>query len=231
MSNNDLNEDNEYMISLIKKEKPFFISRLGSEIIPSLEYVISKKFFIPEFIYNNAGIYYNQENDIKIYYDNYFSSVLSSDGLAVFKKLEYIKNHEIYFTKKYNIHSVSNRILEPFYLFENKNIQDNSNNIFNIIPWTHHLKGKKVLIVSPFVESFQKQLSNGFKMFKNHDIFLEGQEFVFYKAFNTLAGNKIHKNWIETYNIMVNEITKLDFDVALLSCGGYGLIIGSFINK
>jgi hypothetical protein len=68
-------------------------------------------------------------------------------------------------------------------------------------------------------------------MFKNDDIFLPNQEFVFYKSFNTLAGNHIHNNWIETFSIMCNDIKKLDFDIALVSCGGYGLPICNFIKN
>ena len=69
-------------------------------------------------------------------------------------------------------------------------------------------------------------------MFKDKDngIFLEGQEFVFYKCFNTVAGNHPHINWINTFNIMCNDISKLDFDIALISCGGYGMLLGSFIR-
>ena len=70
-------------------------------------------------------------------------------------------------------------------------------------------------------------------MFKDNnigDLFLPNQEFVFYKSFNTLAGNHIHNNWIETFNIMCQDIEKLDFDIALVSCGGYGLPLCNFMK-
>ena len=91
--------------------------------------------------------------------------------------------------------------------------------------------GKKVLIINPFINSFQKQINDNFKMFKDNNIFLPNQEFVFYKTFNTLAGNHIHNNWIETFSIMCHNIRKLDFDIALVSCGGYGLPICNFIKN
>lgn len=112
--------------------------------------------------------------------------------------------------------------MEPFYCC-----------LEGIVPWSHYLLGKKVLIVSPFVESFKKQLNNNFQIFKDPEkkIFLDGQEFVFYKCFQTSAGNYIHKDWDETFNIMCNDIKNIDFDIALISCGGYGLPLCRYINK
>ena len=100
-------------------------------------------------------------------------------------------------------------------------------------PWTHYLKDKKVLIVSSFVDTFKKQLERGFKFFGINDdryIWDKDQEFVFYKCYNTLYNNNIHKNWFETFKIMCNDIKKLNFDIALLSCGGYGLPLCNYIN-
>ena len=64
---------------------------------------------------------------------------------------------------------------------------------------------------------------------KKKNIFKKNQEFIFYKSFQTSAGNYIHKNWLETYNIMCEDINKLDFDIALLGCGGYGLPLCNYI--
>ena len=88
------------------------------------------------------------------------------------------------------------------------------------------------MIINPFVGSFEKQINNNFKLFNksNKHIFLEGQEFVFYKSYNSLAGNRPHKNWLETYLVMCRDIKDLDFDIALLSCGGYGLPLCDFIK-
>ena len=69
-------------------------------------------------------------------------------------------------------------------------------------PWSLHLYGKKVLVINPFVNSFQKQLSNGFKFFKDKNIFHPEQEFVFYKSYQTSAGNHLHSSWVETFEIM-----------------------------
>ena len=236
----NLKNSNKYIIELIKNmnNKPFLVGRLGTEAVYSLLYHISNELVIPLSLMNNAGIYIKHkeklENEsvekmIKQYYTEYYNSILSCDAIGIFKTIPIIQKTEEYIINNLHIKDLSSRSLEPFYAI-----------IENEIPWTHYLLGKKILIISPFIDSFQKQLKNGFKMFKDvedgssnmsKNIFLEGQEFVFYKSFNTLAGNHIHNNWYETYKIMCDDIQKLDFDIALLSCGGYGMPLCNFIKN
>ena len=223
----NLKDSNQYMIDLIKSNQPFTITRLGSESFPSYLFAVHKKFTIPTYVSNNAGIYSKNMNDIALYYINYINSVNTSDSLAIYLDRPDVIEQEKYFIKenkegKNKLKFIIHEALEPFYCL-----------LKNEIPWSHHLLGKKVLIISPFVDSFKKQLANNFQMFKDNDkkIFLDNQEFVFYKCFNTVSGNHLHQNWIETFNIMCSDIQKLDFDIALISCGGYALLLGSFIKK
>jgi hypothetical protein len=163
-------------------------------------------------------------NKIELYCKLTNECLSNSDSLATFrvdpkKKFYNIQN---YFVNSHSLNDLHSRILEPFYCI-----------LENDIPWTMELKDKTVLIISPFIKSFQKQLKNKFQMFKdeNKKIFLDNQKFVFYESFQTIAGNHIHKDWFETYEIMCQEIKKLDFDIALLGCGGYGLPLCNFIKK
>ena len=75
--------------------------------------------------------------------------------------------------------------------------------------------------------------SNNFQIFKdpNKKIFLDNQKFIFYKSYQTSGGNYLHNSWLETYNLMINDISKLEFDIALLGCGGYGLPLCEFIKS
>ena len=224
-----LNDSNQYVIDLIKSNKPFIISRLASESYPAFLFMLSKNLTYPVFVSNNAGIYSNNPNEIALFYNLYFTSAMSSDGLAIFniKSIDIGQQEQIMINLKnqgklLNLRFLTYKVLEPFYCL-----------LENIIPWSHYLLGKKILIISPFIESFTEQLKNGFKMFKGEDkhIFLPGQEFIFYKCFSTLAGNHLHSSWLDTFNIMCNDILKLDFDIALLSCGGYGLPLCGFIKN
>jgi len=216
---------NNEIIKLILSNKPFMVTRtsLGGEIFISALYKLNKP-FNEHFLYmlsNNAGIYFKEQQDVKLYADMYCKSLNNSDLIAVFNHLSYINYQKaIIPNNKILLH---NRALEPFYICESR----------ESIPWTHFLKGKKVLIIHPFVDSFQKQINNNFNIFGNNTskfLFHKEQEFIFYKPFMTHGGIHIHNSWKETFDIMCNDIFNLDFDIALLGCGGYGVPLCNFIR-
>ena len=226
MNTLSISDSNKYLIKLLDKNKKFFICRLG--IGPETNvayhfYTNNNLNTIPTSLIqnfgNNNGIDCKSIDELKIYCDLYIRSINESTAMAAFPQA-IIKEQLALHNKKTPI--LHNRVLEPFYCLND-----------DIKPWSHYLYGKKVLIVNPFVDSFQKQIQNNFKMFKddNKYIFHKDQQFVFYKSYVTSAGNHLHSNWIETFNIMKEDISKLDFDIALLGCGGYGLPLCNFIHK
>ena len=219
-----LEESNQYIINKIKENKPFYISRLGIGAETRLTYNIlkSKKLdtgYIP-MLTNNAGIYFNLNNvnELLVHYaKSYNEGIKNSDAMACFESS--IKEEQDFFCETHKLDKIHNRSIEPFYI-----MSDGKE------PWTMHLKGKKVLIVHPFIDSIKQQISSGFKLFGDKHLFHPDQEYVFYKTFNTICGNRAHNHWLETYTIMCGEIQKLQFDIALVACGGYGLPICDFIK-
>ena len=223
----NLEKSNQYIINLIESNEPFIISRMGigAETYITYEYSMTRKINTNylQMLSNNTGIYNVNSNTILLYIQFYSEAIKNSKALATFPT--YIINEQNYFTNTYHLTQIHSRSVEPFYSC-----------LENIKPWTHSLYGKKVLIINPFIESMKKQLANHFQIFKdpNKKIFLDNQEFIFYKSYQTSAGNHIHKNWLETFTLMCNDIKKLDnelhFDIALLGCGGYGLPLCNFIK-
>ena len=222
METMNLYDSNEYIINLIKSNKPFFISRvgIGSETYSTYHYETTGTIGRYETLDNNAGIYYKNEADIKRYNTYYSNALKNSDALACWT--DNILKEQSYFIEKYKLPKLHYQVIEPFYQIEK-----------NIIPFTHYLNDKKILIISPFIDSFIEQMDKQFKLYKNTNIFLPKQKFVYYKSLNTSAGNRIegHSNWMHTYLQMIKEIKELDFDVALVSCGGYGLPICNYIKE
>ncbi len=218
----NLYDSNEYIINLIKNNKPFFISRvgIGSETYSTYHYETTGTIGRYETLDNNAGIYYKNEADIKRYNTYYSNALKNSDALATWN--DNVLKEQSYFIEKYKLPKLHYQVIEPFYQIEK-----------NIIPFTHYLNDKKILIISPFIDSFIEQMDKQFKLYKNTNIFLPKQKFVYYKSLNTSAGNRIegHSNWMHTYLQMIKEIKELDFDVALVSCGGYGLPICNYIKE
>jgi len=222
----DIDKSNSFLIKLLEKDKPFIISRcgIGGETGSVYYYKRFKHYdkTILSFLVNNAGIYnININTNFVNYCDMFWNCIQNSSALAIIDSPQ-IREEQKYFVNTFKLSTIHSRVLEPFYCC-----------LENIKPWSHSLIGKKVLIINPFTDSMQKQLANKFQIFKDPEkkIFLDEQEFVFYKSFQTSGGNHIHSNWLETYTIMCNDIKKLDFDIALLACGGYGLPLCNFINK
>lgn len=98
-------------------------------------------------------------------------------------------------------------------------------------PWTRILKGKKVLVVHPFEETIKIQYSKRNLLFDNEDI-LPDFELKTLKAVQTIAGNSSQfKDWFEALSWMENEISKIDFEVAILGCGAYGLPLAAYVKR
>lgn len=98
-------------------------------------------------------------------------------------------------------------------------------------PWSAALKGKNVLVIHPFSESIKKQYNdNREKLFKNPDVLPEFNLLTL-KAVQSIAGNKTgYQSWFEALDWMTNEISRINFDVAIIGCGAYGFPLASRIK-
>lgn len=113
-----------------------------------------------------------------------------------------------------------NRALEPYY-FEDDAV------------WSSALEGKKVLVIHPFADSIRNQYEkNRTKLFRNPNILPEFQ-LVTMKAVQTIAGtvDPRFENWFEALEHMRQEAMKIEFDIALVGCGYYGLPLACMLKK
>ena len=103
------------------------------------------------------------------------------------------------------------------------------NNIHNN-PWTQALNGKRLLIISPFIESMKSKLDILPEIY-GVDIF-PNCEFIFLKPPQTHAAMPSDEFDIELERFIEEiKIIKDDFDIALCSCGGYANLVCSEIFK
>lgn len=101
-------------------------------------------------------------------------------------------------------------------------------------PWTKYLKGKRVLVVHPFVDSIRFQYENNReKLFENPDVLPEFSELLTVKAVQTIADQKDSRfeTWFDALQYMKDEISKLDFDIALIGCGAYGMCLAAHVKR
>ncbi len=93
------------------------------------------------------------------------------------------------------------------------------------------LRGRKVLVISPFAELVKEQYAKRKLIYS--DEYLPEFDLQTYKAVQTIAGNKDQRfaNWFEALDYMADEVTKMDFDIALVGCGAYSLPLCSAIKR
>ena len=102
-------------------------------------------------------------------------------------------------------------------------------NIYNV-PWTKSLKGKRLLIVSPFIESMKEKVDKLPEIYGTN-LFPECS-FVFIKPPQTQGECESEEFDIELEKFMKEiERIKDDFDIALCACGGYGNLVCAEIYK
>ena len=93
------------------------------------------------------------------------------------------------------------------------------------------LRERKVLVVSPFSRTIKHNFHNRHMFFKHYEY--PAFELQTYNSPITYKGLPDalypHRSWFSTADAMKREISQLDFDIALLSCGSYSMPIGDFI--
>ena len=98
-------------------------------------------------------------------------------------------------------------------------------------PWTRILKGKKVLVIHPFESTIRQQYAHREQLFDNSEV-LPVFELKTLQAVQTIAGNPSEfKDWFEALSYMEQQIDQIDFDVAIIGCGAYGLPLAAHIKK
>lgn len=104
--------------------------------------------------------------------------------------------------------------------------------LYNGRPWSAALKGKKVLVIHPFEETIQTQYKKRTQIFPNTEILPEF-ELKTLKAVQTIAGEKDERfsTWFEALDYMYIQAMKIDFDIAIIGCGAYGMPLAGKLKK
>jgi hypothetical protein len=224
----------EYIKNKIIKNEKFIIPRVGGiDIIITYIGILIK----------NDKININ-DNII----DNLLNILKNNSGIKITNRENIVKYSE-YYLQSFDIcdlyldwlpfSNVGVYIIEPLLFihknFKKKRIDALTLDIYNHIhnnphnnPWIQELKNKRILIISPFINSIKKQLNirdkiYGIELFPNC-------KFIFIKPPQTHGTNISEEFDIELLKLLTNiKNIENDFDIALLSCGGYGNIVCSYI--
>ncbi len=98
-------------------------------------------------------------------------------------------------------------------------------------PWSEVLEGKRVLVIHPFEESIKKQYKKHKILFNNARI-LPKFELKTLKAVQSIAStNTGFSDWFDALSYMKKRVSSIDFDIAIIGAGAYGLPLASFVKS
>ena len=227
-------EANDLCYHLIQSGKPCMISKFGTiELSTLMAYKSSlqEKYSLNDWIdciiglrptlwgpinidalCSNAGFFPNDISLLRRFYDENLSAIKEIDVLGSYIYGEKMFSEELNAAKRVNLYGY-------YFPFLYKN------------PWTKLLKGKKVLVVHPFSEDIQRQYAKRELLFDDPDVLPEFT-LITYKSVQSMLGIRTeYDTWFDALNKMKLDISKIDFDIALIGCGAYGMPLAAHIKR
>jgi hypothetical protein len=207
-----------YITYCFDKKKPFIVPRVaGVENNAAVHYYTSRN-PLPdravEVLKNNAGILLHKEEDLQYFAKWYLQAFDSADLYASWEQWSHYTNHiqqsQEYVQRLYPKQQMSTGVFDIFHFIASGN------------PWTHALRNRRILLISPFGETMLTQ-EQAYPI----DLFPECS-FVHLKPPMT-QGSENNRGFKTEFLEFCSRVRNVKFDVALVSCGGYGNPICSYI--
>lgn len=213
-----IEDTSEEIIRLMKSEKPFLVARLGSTELKAMVSCCEKNKFMKKYcdmLCLFAGFFGDVE-DMKNYCELMKDSIHEVDLMGV-----WFNQMEDYILKQYGNEAIKYGLLEGLEPWYNPKK-----------PWSSYLKGKKVLIIHPFVDSINENYKFRDKLFENSDILPEFELYTI-KAVQTMCDETDDRfnTWFDALDYMHEEAMKINFDIAIVACGAYGLPLAAKIKQ
>ena len=218
----------EYLHNKVINNEPFYIPRVAG-----IEHYISFCMLEDKIINNtdifqmqrNAGIRINNLKEYELYREMYVKSIVNSTLY-----INWENNTDV--ARAYNVIRITNKLIRKPKLFSAKLIAPYNSILNKDIHFTHAFKGKRILVINPFINSIKKQLSKKMELFGGYELFPDCS-FIFVKPPQTNGLSKDNNGWFKHFIELCKKIrnVKEDFDIAICSCGGYGNLITHYIYK
>jgi hypothetical protein len=238
---NPVDQGAKEICTLIESGEPFFVGRNGTiELEVVFFWLVQRKegraASYPEYyletIQRNAGIFPATEESIDAWCTSYCEALGELNGLAAgwYKRLESV---EAAVLKRYASGSEFHcplRSLEPYYVAPQ-------------LQWTRRLAGKRVAVVSSFAESIKQQMEG-----ENFPLLWTGVNagllnpsgttwayirtgYAPSMALGRCGWPSGIARWQDAVAHVVEEVQKSDADVAIIGCGGLGMLIGAELRR
>ncbi len=219
---------NDVILRHLKKNTPCLISRFGASEFKALLYFYQNK--------HNPAL--NFPEPIKTELKNASGFFSPSDELLTkfcCDELQILTNIDIFAPWIYKVTTMEKEVFEKY----NSNAElvylySLAENLLTVEqPWTQYLKGKKVLVIHPFEASIRAQYKKRELLFKN-PLCLPEFELITIKAIQGLGESdetQQYRDWFIALEHMYRQIDKIDFDIALIGAGAYGMFLGNYVKE
>ncbi|MDD4969960.1 MAG: hypothetical protein PHT07_11080 [Paludibacter sp.] len=229
----DRQSSNDKIYDLLLENKPCMISRFGTTEINCINNYLCVHLKVSQVkkIWN----YINDKTHTPWWNEDHFKIMSLYSGVFPIGKDTAIKFSERYLNDIPEIDLLGcHQYYEKFMPLKSEIIKIQLEMLYPFFvdrPWSRILKGKKVLVVHPFAETIELQYKKRNLLFENQEILPEF-ELLTYKTVQSVAGNSVPFNsWFEALNYMEKDISMIDFDIAIIGCGAYGLPLAAFVKR
>ncbi len=217
-------EGNDFLFESLSMGKPFAAARLGSTELRTLVQYIGVELGIFKNINRVFGKYLCSSSGFFPNEDRYllkFGRVMQEAAVQVDLLAVWYNPMEDYMAEQW---------LKRAYLMELSGLEQYP--VCHTRPWTKALEGRRILVVHPFVDSIRKQYEkNRDKLFANKDILPEFELHTI-RAVQTVANTKCEfKDWFEALESMVEQASRIDYDIAIIGAGAYGFPLAARLKQ
>lgn len=218
---------NQWIAEKIHSGEPFMVARFGNTELSVVTSVLKRRLFgnssdiqerFDKWFYRLgelSGFFPNEPELAEKFTDLILESCEEVDMLAMWHC-----HMEDYVITEYNPKATLSFIayLEPWR--------------YEKLPWSAALEGKKVLVIHPFEDTIKMQYAKRELLFPRTNVLPEF-ELKTLKAVQTIAGEKDDRfnDWFEALEYMYKEAMKIDFDIAIIGCGAYGMPLAAKIKQ
>lgn len=163
---------------------------------------------------SNAGFFPISEDNIIRYGELMIADAKEVDLLGSWVPEEYYFRNELQNARKANLEDI-----KPNFFWTGTGYC-----------WTQALRGKRVLVVHPFVESIKKQYQIREKLFPSPE-FLPAFELLTIKSVQSIGGTSDYKTWFDALEYMKSEMDRIQYDVCIIGCGAYGFCLAAHAKR
>jgi hypothetical protein len=164
-------------------------------------------------LYRNAGVFPLDDGVFRRWCVEFLDSLSSLDLVAV-----WYNTHESRIIRRFATSAKLAELtsLEPYY---HKN------------PWSRCLKGRKVLVIHPFEQSIRRQFLHRDKIWQDQRCLPDFELDTIKPPLSDALAKSGFQDWFDALQYMKTEISKKDFDVAIVGAGAYSLPLVAYIKR